>query len=44
MFGHLKINRAIATRYDQPANSLLGMVHLVTANTGSNLSRRLNLL
>ena len=31
MFGHLKINRAIATRYDQLANSLLGMVHLATA-------------
>jgi len=25
MFGHLKINRAIATRYDQLANSFLGM-------------------
>lgn len=31
MFGHLKINRAIATRYDQLANSFLGMVHLATA-------------
>ena len=31
MFGHLKINRAIATRYDQLANSFLGMVHLGTA-------------
>ena len=30
MFGHLKINRAIATRYDL-ANSFLGMVHLATA-------------
>ncbi|MBG6120989.1 transposase [Sphingobium sp. JAI105] len=30
MFGHLKINRAIATRYDQLANSFLGMVHLAT--------------
>ena len=30
MFGHLKINRAIATRYDQLANSFLGMVHIVT--------------
>ena len=28
---HLKINRAIATRYDQLANSFLGMVHLATA-------------
>ncbi len=26
MFGHLKINRAIATRYDQPANGFLGIV------------------
>ena len=31
MFGHLKINRAIATRYDQLANSFLSMVHLATA-------------
>ena len=31
MFGHLKINRAIATRYDQFASSFLGMVHLATA-------------
>jgi transposase len=31
MFGHLKINRAVATRYDQLANSFLGMVHLATA-------------
>jgi len=31
MFGHLKINRAIATRYDQLANSFLGMVHFATA-------------
>jgi transposase len=30
MFGHLKINRAIATRYDQLANSFLSMVHLAT--------------
>ncbi|MBI1205036.1 MAG: transposase, partial [Rhodopseudomonas sp.] len=30
MFGHLKINRAIATRYDQLANSFLGMVHIAT--------------
>lgn len=30
MFGHLKINRAIATRYDQLASSFLGMVHLAT--------------
>lgn len=26
--GHLKINRAIATRYDKLANSFLGMLHL----------------
>lgn len=32
MFGHLKINRAIATRYDQLVNSFLGMVHLTTAS------------
>ncbi|MGH6854352.1 MAG: IS5 family transposase, partial [Aestuariivirga sp.] len=25
---HLKINRAIATRYDKLANSFLGMLHL----------------
>lgn len=31
IFGYLKINRAIATRYDQLANSFLGMVHLATA-------------
>ena len=31
MFGHLKVNRAIATRYDQLASSFLGMVHLATA-------------
>ena len=31
MFGHPKINRAIATRYDQLASSFLGMVHLATA-------------
>ena len=30
MFGHLKINRAIATRYDQLANSFIGMVHIAT--------------
>lgn len=31
MFGHLKINRAIATRYDQLANSFLSMVYIATA-------------
>ncbi|HWW63477.1 MAG TPA: IS5 family transposase [Sphingomonadaceae bacterium] len=30
MFGHLKINHAIANRYDQLASSFLGMVHLAT--------------
>ncbi|SRR5260221_1131991 len=28
MLGHLKINRAIATRYDKLAESFLGMLHL----------------
>lgn len=28
MFGRLKINRAIATRYDKLADSFLGMLHL----------------
>jgi transposase len=31
MFGHLKIDHAIATRYDQLASSFLGMVHLAAA-------------
>jgi len=31
MFGHLKINHAVATRYDQLTNSFLGMVHLAAA-------------
>ena len=31
MFGRLKINRSIATRYDQFANSFLEMVHIGTA-------------
>lgn len=31
MFGHLKINRAIATRYDQLATTSLGMVHIANA-------------
>ena len=38
MFRHLKINRAIATRYDQLADSFLGMLYIATARTGSNLS------
>ncbi|MFT4053491.1 MAG: IS5 family transposase [Novosphingobium sp.] len=31
MFSHLKINRPIATQYDQLANSFLGVVHLAIA-------------
>lgn len=31
MFGHLEVNRPIATRYDQLANSFLGMTYLATA-------------
>jgi len=31
MFGHIKINRSIATRYDQLANSFLGMVYVASA-------------
>ena len=31
MFGRLKINRSIATRYDLLANSFLGIVHIATA-------------
>ena len=31
VIGHLKINRAIATRYDQLADSFLGMLYLATA-------------
>ena len=31
MFGHLKINRTIATRYDQLAETFLGMVHIASA-------------
>ena len=31
MFGHLKINRAIATQYDQLAETFLGMVHIASA-------------
>ncbi len=38
MFGHLKINRAIATRYDLLANSFLGMVISAPPDTVSNLS------
>lgn len=31
MFGHLKINRAIATRYDQRAETFMSMVNIATA-------------
>jgi transposase len=31
MFGHLKINRAIATRYDQLTETFRGMVHIASA-------------
>jgi len=31
MFGRLKINRAIATRYDQLAETFMRMVHIATA-------------
>jgi len=31
VLGHLKINRAIATRYDQLAESLLGMLFITSA-------------
>ena len=41
MFGYLQVNRAIATRYDQLANSFRGMIHLATARHWFNLSRRL---
>jgi transposase len=31
VLGHLKINRAVATRYDQLADSFLGTLYLATA-------------
>jgi transposase len=31
VLGHLKINRAVATRYDQLAESFLGMLYIATA-------------
>jgi transposase len=31
VIGHLKINRAVATRYDQLADSFLGMLYLAAA-------------
>jgi transposase len=43
MFGHLKINRAIATRYDQLASSFLGIVHLATARYWLKFVHRLAL-
>ncbi|EJL24272.1 transposase [Novosphingobium sp. AP12] len=43
MFGHLKINRAISTRYDQLANSFLGMVHLATARYWLEFARAASL-
>jgi transposase len=30
MIGHLKINRAVATRYDKSARSFLDLMHLAT--------------
>jgi transposase len=30
MIGHLKVNRAVATRYDKLAESFLGMLHLAS--------------
>jgi hypothetical protein len=30
MIGHLKINRAIATRYDKLAESFMGMLHIAS--------------
>jgi len=30
MIGHLKVNRAIATRYDKLANSFLDVLHIAT--------------
>ena len=40
VIGHLKINRAIATRYDQLADSFLGMLYIATARYWTNLSTR----
>jgi transposase len=31
MIGHLKVNRAIATRYDQLPDSFMGMLYVATA-------------
>lgn len=33
MFGHLRINRVIATGYDQLAHSFVGMAHLAAARS-----------
>jgi len=38
MLGHLKINRAIATRYDQLAESFLGMLFIASARYWTNVS------
>lgn len=38
MFGHLKIKRAIATRYDKLTNNLPAMVHIATARYWLNFS------
>ena len=38
VLGHLKINRAIATRYDQLAESFLGMLFIASARYWINLS------
>jgi hypothetical protein len=44
VLGHLKINRAVAARYDQLAGSLLGMPFLESANYWINLSDRNSLM
>lgn len=40
MFGHLKINRAIATRYHQLPGSFLGMLHLATYEISAQICPR----
>ena len=42
LLGHLKINRAITTRYDQLADSFLGMLIVALARYWINLSMQLN--
>ncbi|PTT42257.1 hypothetical protein DBR33_12125 [Stenotrophomonas sp. HMWF022] len=39
MSGHLKINRAITTRYDQLATSFTGRVYLATAKCWAKFVR-----